>query len=129
MDSISIRNFFESASFAVVGATDRPEKWGYRVFKRLLKLERPVYPIHPKVKEIDGIHVYESLSLLPSIPEAVNLIVNPSVTEKVVEECLRLGIKKVWMQPGAESETAVEFCRKNGIDVVYHDCVLIHSEY
>ena len=125
----AVKSFFESKSFAVVGATDRPEKWGYRVFQRLLKTGKPVYPIHPRAKVIDGVPVFASLSDLPEKPEAVNMIVSPSVTEKAVEECLKLGIKKIWMQPGAESEKAVEFCREHGMTLVVHDCVLVHSEY
>lgn len=124
-----VESFFRSQSFAVVGATNRPDKFGYLVFKRLLKLGKPVYPIHPVLKEIDGIQAYPSLSSLPQVPEAVDIIVSPHITEKIVEECLQLGIKKVWMQPGAESSKAIEFCQKNGIMVIYNDCVLKHPSF
>jgi predicted CoA-binding protein len=124
-----VDNFFQSDSFAVVGATPRTNKYGYKVFKRLQKLGKPVYPIHPKADEIDGAEVYRSLSELPEVPEAVNIIVPTSVTERVVRECKKLGIEKVWMQPGAESEDAIEFCEENDIEVVYSDCVLVHPEY
>lgn len=125
----SIKNFFTSQSFAVVGATNRTDKWGYKVFKRLQNIGKPVFPVHPIVAEIDGMKAYKSLSELPSVPEAVNIIVSPSVTEKIVTECKSLGIKKVWMQPGAESKTAIEYCKANGIDVIYDDCVLRHPNY
>lgn len=125
----AIENFFNSKSFAVVGATNRTEKFGFMVFKRLLRLEKKVYPIHPVLSEIDGVKAYKSLSDLPEIPEAVNIIVPPFVTEKVVEECKKLGIKKLWMQPGAESKKAIDFCRENGIELVHHDCVLVHPEF
>jgi predicted CoA-binding protein len=29
-----------------------------------------------------------------------------------------LGITMVWMQPGSESEKAIQYCKDNGIDVV-----------
>lgn len=121
-----IQDFFNSQSFAVVGATHRTHKWGYKVFKRLLNLGKPVYPIHPKAQEIDGIKVYSSLSEIPEKPEAVNIIVSPEITEKIVKECFDLGIKKIWMQPGAQSEKAIEFCQKNGISLVYNNCVLVN---
>ncbi|HOJ50267.1 MAG TPA: CoA-binding protein [Spirochaetota bacterium] len=121
--------FFKSKSFAVVGATSKKEKFGYLVFKRLLNLGKPVYPIHPQEKEIEGVKVYKTLSELPEVPEAVDIIVPSSVTEKIVRECKELGIKKVWMQPGAESPDAIKFCEDNGISVVYHDCVLKHPNY
>ena len=39
------------------------------------------------------------------------MVVPPAVTEAAVAECVRLGIKQIWMQPGAESEAAVAACR------------------
>jgi len=124
-----VESFFKSKSFAVVGATSKTHKFGYLVFKRLKSLGKSIYPIHPQEKEIDGIKAYKSLSELPEVPEAVDIIVPPSVTEKVVRQCKELGIKKVWMQPGAESPDAIKFCEENGIDVIYNDCVLKHPNY
>ena len=46
------------------------------------------------------------------------MVVPPPVTEAAVAECARLGIKQIWMQPGAESEAAVAACRENDIQVV-----------
>ncbi len=124
-----VDSFFTSNSFAVVGATPRTQKFGYKVFKRLQKLGKRVFPIHPKASEIEGEKVYASLAELPEIPEAVNIIVPHTVTEKTVRQCKELGIKKVWIQPGAESDDAISFCNENGIDLVYNDCVLVHNEY
>jgi len=45
-----VEDFFKSGSFAVVGATNRTDKWGYKVFKRLQKLGKTVYPIHPAIE-------------------------------------------------------------------------------
>jgi len=52
-------------------------------------------------------------------------VVPPKVTEKIVEECKDLGIKRVWMQPGSESEKAIKFCEEHGINVTYNACFLI----
>jgi len=61
---------------------------------------------------------------LPEKPDVVNLVVQPRVTEEVVKECKRLGIKKVWMQPGSESKKAVNFCLENNIEVIYNICIM-----
>jgi len=45
-------------------------------------------------------------------------VVPPNVTEEIVKECARLGIKHVRMQPGSESDEAVKFCQNNGIEAV-----------
>jgi predicted CoA-binding protein len=62
---------------------------------------------------------------LPVKPDVVDVVVPPKVTEAVVKTCKKLGITKVWMQPGSESEVALNFCKENGINVVYGVCVMI----
>lgn len=120
----SVTQFFDSKSFAVVGATNKVDKYGYKVWKRVCDLGKPCYPIHPSLSDIDGIKTFKSLEEIPEVPEAVIIIVAPEITEKVVRGCKQLGIKKIWMQPGAESENAITFCNENGISLVFNDCVL-----
>jgi predicted CoA-binding protein len=55
-------------------------------------------------------------------------VVPPERTEKVVEEAADKGILRVWMQPGAESTSAVETCRHRGINVVSGQCILRYMD-
>jgi predicted CoA-binding protein len=55
----------------------------------------------------------------------VDTVVPPAVTEKIVVECKELGIARVWMQPGSESEKAINFCAENNIKVVHDMCVRV----
>lgn len=119
-----ISDFFSRKNIAVVGATDHPGRYGYKVFRRLVDRGHRVFPVHPVLDAIDGIKVYRALGDVPEPIEAVDLVVNPSVTERVVEECARLGIGLVWMQPGSESPAAIEYCEKNGITCIHDTCVL-----
>jgi len=111
--------------FAVVGASRDPKKYGYQVYKDLKEAGYKVYPVNPNADEILGDRCYPDLGDLPTKPDVVDVVVPPKVTEEIVKTCKRLGITKVWMQPGSESETAVKFCDENGIDVVYGDCVMV----
>jgi len=81
--------------------------------------------VNPNADEILGDKCYPSLEALPTKPNVVDLVVPPKVTERVVEICRKLGIRKVWMQPGSESERAINFCRENDIAVVHGVCVMI----
>ena len=67
---------------------------------------------------------YYTLSEIPIKVSVVNTVVPPFVTEQIVKECKELGIDKVWMQPGSESEKAIAFCKENGIDVIYENCIM-----
>jgi predicted CoA-binding protein len=121
-----IRAFLDKKNiFAVVGANRNPQKYGYQVYKDLKNAGYEVYAVNPNAKEILGDKCYPSLENLPVKPDVVDVVVPPKVTEHMVEICKKLGIKKIWMQPGSESEKAIKFCEKNNIDVVYGVCVMI----
>ena len=126
MNEESIKVFLNKKNvFAVVGASRDPQKYGYQVYKDLKNAEYEVYPVNPNAQEILGDKCYSSLEKLPVKPDVVDVVVPPKVTEDTVETCKRLGITKVWMQPGSESEKAIKFCEENSIDVVYGVCVMI----
>lgn len=120
-----IDEYLKEDVFAVVGASPNSEKYGYKIYKHLQSLGKKVYPVHPAAKEIDGEAVYKSLTDIPDKVAVVDIVVPPQVTERVVEECLNLGITKVWIQPGAESDKAIEFCEKNNMEVVHHQCIMM----
>jgi predicted CoA-binding protein len=121
-----INKFLEKTNiFAVVGASRDPEKYGHQVYKDLKGAGYKVYPVNPNAKEILGDKCYPDLKDLPTKPDVVNIVVPPKVTEKTVKTCKILGITKVWMQPGSESENAIKFCHENDIDVMYGTCVMV----
>jgi len=126
MNEQLIKKFLNKRNiFAVVGASRESEKYGYKVYKDLKEAGYKVYPINPNTDKILGDKCYPNLGDLPTKPDVVNVVVPPKITEEIVKTCKRLGITRVWMQPGSESETAIKFCHENGIEVVYGVCVMI----
>lgn len=116
-------------TWAIVGVSSDESKYGYRIFKTLKDQgDYEVYPVNPKLESVEGVRCYPDLSSLPKIPAVVNLVVPPAVTEKVVEEGIRLGVKYFWMQPGAESERAISMAEEVGLKVVHDVCVMIESK-
>ncbi|MGD9129580.1 MAG: CoA-binding protein [Candidatus Woesebacteria bacterium] len=111
--------------FALVGASANPEKYGYKILKDLTDAGFNVIPINLKEKKILGQKVYAHLSDVKDKIEMVIFVVPPAVTERVLTEVKKLGIKKVWLQPGSESEKAISFCQKNQIEVVHDRCVMV----
>ena len=112
---------------AVIGVSRNKEKWGYKIYNSFSS-GAAVYPINPKCKKIDGKKCYPSLKKLPEVPDMIIIVVPPEVTERIVREAKKLGVKKVWMQPGSESDTAVEYCEKNGIEVFHGACIIRYGE-
>jgi len=126
MDKELINAFLSKKNiFAVVGASRDPKKYGHQVYKDLKNSGYEVYAVNPNADEVLGDKSYPNLESLPVKPDVVDVVVPPKVTEEAVKTCKKLGIRKVWMQPGSESEKAIKFCEQNGIDVVHGACVMI----
>ncbi|MBN2074091.1 MAG: CoA-binding protein [Dehalococcoidales bacterium] len=115
----TIKEFMDQKKFAVIGATDNTEKYGNRIFMNLKDRGYEVYPVNPKLEELDGIPVYHTLSDVPVKVDVVDFVVPPAVTEEILKECNKLGLKKIWLQPGSESETAIQYCQDNDMKVLH----------
>jgi predicted CoA-binding protein len=125
-----IARFLASPAFGVVGASARRHKYGNKVLRCYQRNGRPAIPVNPRATVIEGAACVASVLDLPAEVKSISLITPPSVTERVVEEAIRKGIKNVWMQPGAESDAAVEACRAAGINVIADgSCVLVVLGY
>lgn len=122
-----IRDFVNLRVWAVVGASQDRSKFGNRVFRSLREAGYTVYAVNPKGGELEGAKVYSTLADLPQSPEVVDLVVPPPVTEQVVKEAHELGLSRIWMQPGAESQAAIVYCQEHGIQVVYDACAMVHK--
>ncbi|MBX3728608.1 MAG: CoA-binding protein [Candidatus Sumerlaeia bacterium] len=109
--------------WAVVGASPNTERASYRVVKLLTERGFDVFPVRPALEAIDGIKVYPRLSDVPHPVDVVDMVVNPAVGIKVMEEVRARGIRYVWLQPGSESEEIHAFAREHGIEAI-EACVL-----
>jgi predicted CoA-binding protein len=126
MNTNLIKDFLRKENiFAVVGVSQNPAKYGHQVYKDLKEAGYVVYPINPNIDEVLGDRCYHSLSELSEKTDVVDIVVPPKVTEKIVKECKKLEIERVWMQPGSESEHAIRFCEENNIKVVHDVCVMV----
>ncbi|MDO9079597.1 MAG: CoA-binding protein [Desulfuromonadales bacterium] len=121
-----IAKFLSSPAFAVAGASAKREKYGNMVVRCYQQQGKEVIPVHPLEKEIEGLACVASVSALPPSVKSLSMITPPQVTEKVVAAAIAHGIENIWMQPGAESATAVELCRAQGVNVIADgSCLLV----
>jgi uncharacterized protein len=129
-----VEDFLAQKKIAVVGVSDTREtgcNLGYRKFK---EAGYTVSAVNPHLTIFDGQACYPDLNSIPDKPEAVFILANPKVTEQIVQQCVDLGIKHVWMhclmgtKPGlaagmtSVSQDAVQMCRENGIEVIPGSC-------
>jgi predicted CoA-binding protein len=117
MDDL-ITRMMQARHWAVLGVSTDESKFGTRVYRALKAHGRQVVGVNPRLTALDGEPIYPDLAALPDRPEVVNVVVPPAAARGILEECLRLGIRQVWFQPGAEDPAAIAWAQGQGIEVV-----------
>jgi len=109
-------------SFAVIGVSAQPEKYGHEVFETLLSGGYTVYPVNPKYSEIDGHPCYPSLAALPAMPDVVVLALAPQISEQTVPKTVAAGARLIWLPPGCFTQAAVQACQAAGVPELHDVC-------
>ncbi len=133
VDSL-VQNFLAQKRIAVVGVSDKRETGSNEAYKRFKESGYTVYGVNPRLTTFKGDPCYPDLKSIPEKPDAVFILSNPKVTDQLVQQCVDLGVKHVWMhcmmgtKPGlaagmtSVSQEAVKMCRDNGINVIPGSC-------
>ncbi|KAF9818137.1 hypothetical protein IEO21_02979 [Rhodonia placenta] len=124
--------FLRAPQFAVVGASKDQTKYGTKVLQWYLARDKTVTPVHPKEDELEGVKAVRALADLPDPSHtSVSIITNPKITLGLLEQAKALDIPSVWLQPGAEDETVIQFIKENGLEdrAIYGGpCVLVEGD-
>jgi predicted CoA-binding protein len=129
-EQADIRDFLAGTHYAVVGASVDREKYGNKVLRAYLQKGHVCVPVHPREALIEGVACVRSVEELPFVPHGLSIMTPPPITEKVVDAALAKGIRRLWMQPGAEHEGAIAKARAAGCTVLAHGpCLLVAIGY
>lgn len=121
--------FLAAGRFAVVGASNDRSKYGNRVLRFYQHSGRDVVPVNPNADIVEGLPAAASLSCIDPPVRAISVITQPHVTELIVQQAIELGIRHVWMQPGAESVQAIAACEQAGVNVLHSGaCILVDAD-
>ena len=110
-------------NIAVVGLSPNPERPSYGVSKAMQGFGYTVIPVHPAAREILGARTYASLSDIPVAIDLVNVFRRAEHIDEVVDECLRLKLKNLWIQEDIVNEPAALRALQGGMTVVMNRCI------
>jgi uncharacterized protein len=105
-------------SIAIIGASANPEKFGNKAVRAFVQQGWTVYPINPKESTIEGLKAYPSVRDIPQAVEEASIYLAPHLVPAVLQEIAAKGIKKVWLNPGTESDTAMEKAEELGLEAI-----------
>ncbi|KAI8979918.1 CoA-binding protein [Pilobolus umbonatus] len=115
----SPQQFIQSPYFAVVGASSARNKFGNRILRWYQVNKLNVIPVNPKEAVIETIPTVSSIEeLLHPQRTALSIITPPKVTLQVLQTAKRLGIKHIWIQPGAEDIEVLKYAQEAGLNVI-----------
>ena len=115
-------------SFAVVGASPKPERPSYEVMRFLLNQGYELHPVNPGVagQRILGQEVYANLAAVPAPADVIDIFRTSEAALQVVRDAIAvkdvLKASVVWMQLGVINEAAAAEARAGGLTVVMDRC-------
>ncbi len=123
-DADEIRRLLkEIRSVAVLGLSPNPSRPSFKVAKGLQSKGCRIIPVRPMVAEVLGEKAYPDLESLPEMPDIVDVFRAKEHVPEIVDSCIALGIRRLWLQEGIVHEEAAARARDAGITVVMNRCL------
>jgi len=122
-----IEEFLKCKSMAIIGASRGGRKFGNRALTELAKRGYRVIAIHPSAADISGVPCYPNLASAQGIVDGVVVSVHPQDSMQVLRDAAAIGLKRIWLQQGAESAEVMELARSLNLDPVTNRCILMYA--
>lgn len=110
-------------TIAVVGFSPKPDRPSYHVARALQDFGYRIIPVRPHLAEGLGQKAYAKLGDLPEVPDLVDVFRAPDAVDEIVDDCIAMGVKRLWLQETVVNEPAALRARAAGILVVMDRCI------
>lgn len=110
-------------TIAVVGLSPNPARPSHGVAAALQGFGYTILPVHPAVKEVLGVKAHARLADIGGPVDLVDVFRQSQFVSGIVDECIALGLKAIWLQDGVIDEAAAERARAAGLFVVMDRCI------
>jgi len=111
-------------SVAVLGASNKPDRYSYKALTKLREHGFKTFPIHPVYEEIDGIKAYKSLDDITEPIDTITIYLSAANSTPLIDDILKSGARRVIFNPGTENNELSRTLKENGIEVV-EGCTLV----
>jgi len=113
----------ETRTIAIVGLSPNESRPSFNVARGLQSKGYRIVPVRPLVDEVLGEKAYPDLESLPELPDIVDVFRASVHVPAIVDSCIRLGVKRLWLQDGVVHEEAAQRAQAAGITVVMNRCI------
>jgi hypothetical protein len=126
-DEARLRAMFAGVkTIAVVGYSPKPQRASHGIARAMQLRGYRIIPVRPGISDGLGETAYADLGAVPPDDhiDLVNVFRNGAEVMPVVDACIRLGLKKIWMQEGCINDEAAQKAHDAGMQVVMDRCIL-----
>ncbi len=110
-------------TIAVVGLSPHPYRPSNRIARLLQANGYRIIPVRPVVTEVLGEKAYARLADIPEAIDLVNVFRSPEHVAGIVDDCLALGLGRIWLQDGVVCPASAERAKRAGMTVVMDRCI------
>ncbi|HKK01862.1 MAG TPA: CoA-binding protein [Desulfuromonadales bacterium] len=123
-DDVSLRAILEeTASIAIVGASNNPERPSHQVMAYLQNAGYKIYPVTPSAGIIHGQQTYATLADLPEPPDVVEVFRRSDAVPDIARAAVACKAKVLWLQEGVISDEGLKIAGAGGLKVVMDRCM------
>jgi predicted CoA-binding protein len=129
-----VQEFLAQKRIAVAGVSrdNSHHPVGNLIYHRLKKTGHDVFPVNPHMQTFEGDRCYPDLRSIPGGVDGVIVITRPEVTERIVHDCVEVGVPRVWMHQSmlkgsSVSPAAVKYCGEHDISVIAGACPMMYG--
>ncbi len=109
---------------AVIGASDNSERYSNMAVKLLKEKGHTVFPVHPRIKTVEGLAVYPSIADVPQAIDTVSMYVAADISTAMADKILEKKPLRIIFNPGAENISLEALALAQGI-IVKNACTLV----
>lgn len=109
---------------AVLGASNKPDRYSFKAVRMLGEKGHTPYPVHPALAAVDGIPAWPSLPAIPAPIDTVTVYLSARNQQTIAADLLNSKARRVIFNPGAENLDLAHQLRQHGKEVL-EACTLV----
>ncbi len=109
---------------AVLGASDKPERYSYKAVEMLAEKGHAVFPVHPAAASVVGRPVFKRLVDIAEPLDTITVYLGAERSSALADEIAGARPRRVIFNPGAENPELAKRLEAAGVETV-NACTLV----
>ncbi len=107
-----------SKTIAIIGASNDRKKYGNKAVRAFKDGGWTVYPVNPKLEEVEGIKCYASIEDVPEPIDRVSMYVPAKRGKEMLEPIAAKNPAEFFLNPGSEDDELIRRARELGLNPI-----------